>query len=86
MNKPQLFLLTTLAVVLSGCGTAPDAVPRSEMHTALEYYNSDSLRANTLASCTSASEAEVDANLKSPACKAALLAENHHQMGLGAPR
>lgn len=88
--------MATLA--LAGCGTKPGTAPgtapstsggdglKTQPRTAQEYYVSAQLRAATLASCTATSEAEVDANLKLPACQAAMLAEKHRQLGLGAPR
>jgi len=98
-KKTLTLMLATVALALAGCGTTPSptvgaapAAPTSgaslkhQVHTALEYYDSADLRAATLQACSATSEAEVDANMKLPACKAAMLADSRHQLGLGAPR
>lgn len=100
MNKPLPLLLAVVSLVLAGCGSTPGATqalksvsraPGASValkytpHSAREYYNSDQLRAATLSSCSATSEAEVDANLKLPACKAAMLAQSNRDLGLGVP-
>lgn len=87
MNKSLTLLLAAASLTLAGCGSVPGTAQalKNTPHTAREYYNSDQLRAATLSSCSSTNEAEVDADLKLPACKAALLAQTNRELGLGEP-
>lgn len=87
MNKTLMFLLTAVVLFLAGCSAVPGTAQalKNTPHTAREYYNSDQLREATLDSCSAESEAELDANTKLPACKAAMLAQKHRDLGLGVP-